>query len=299
MWKMLLGSLLTGIMTFADGDGGAGGNGGAGGTGEGDKGGSGEGDKGKTGDDWRSGLDPEIKDHACLKDFKTKDDVVKAYVGAQKLIGVDKLPIPPEDAKPEVKETFMNEVFDRLGRPKEAKDYHVELPEGVKIDVSDKEIEALKAEAHKLGLLPQQLNGIYQWHMTNVANRMKAYQAELETARKDTEAKLRSEWGAAYEGKVAKAQKLLNAFAGDDYKQLLDSGFGNNPAVIKFMADMADKISEDAFAKGTAEATMTPEEAQKELSIVRKKILEMPQTDPEYKELLKRRNDLMEMAHPS
>lgn len=251
--------------------------------------------------DWRTGLDPEIKDHPCLKDFKNEKEVVKSYVNVQRLIGVDKLPMPPADAKPEAREKFLNDVYDRLGRPKESKDYKlgdVKLPEGVNLKVDPKGVDVLKAEAHKLGLLPHQLDGLYKWYMTDTANKVKAYNENIVKERQDSEAALRSEFGAAYDAKVAKAQELLNKFGGNDYKQLLDSGFGNNPAVIRFMSKMAEAISEDVFEKGGGEVTMTPDEAKKEIPKVMEQLTHMEQSNPEYKDLLKRKRYLYEMAFP-
>lgn len=253
--------------------------------------------------DWRSSLPAEIKDHPCLKDFKGTDDAVKAYVNAQRLIGVDKLPIPPKDAKPEVREKFMNDVYDRLGRPKEAKDYKItnpKLPDGINIPVAPTEIDAFKGEAHKLGLLPHQVDGIYQFYMASMANQLKQHGEIMTGASKDAEADLRQEYGAAYDAKVAKAKNLLQKTAGDDFKQLLDSGFGNNPAVIRYMAKMADMISEDSFVKGD-EATMTPKEAQDEISKIRANSSHpyFVKSHPDHNVAVKRMTDLYEMAHPS
>lgn len=252
--------------------------------------------------DWRSTLDPAIKDHASLKDFKDPQSLAKSYVEAQKLIGVDKIPIPQNFDSPEVRGKFFNDVFDRLGRPKEAKEYKitdVKLPDGVSFKTEPETMDNLKAEAHKLGILPFQLDGLYKWYATDSANKLLAQNQELTKSRQDSESSLRNEWGAAYPAKVSKAKELLTKFAGDDYKQLLDSGFGNNPAVIRFMAKMAESISEDAFAKGGGEVTMTPEEARKELNKVRLQLVNMQQSNPEYKDLLKRRNDLIKMVGDS
>lgn len=251
--------------------------------------------------DWRSDIDVSIKDHPSLKDFKSPADLAKSWVEAQKLIGVDKLPMPPKDAKPEVREKFLNDVYDRLGRPKEAKEYKitdVKLPEGVDLKIAPDAVEALKTEAHKLGLLPHQLDGLYKWYVTDTANKVKAHNDGLTKEKQDTEAALRSEFGAAYDAKVAKAQELLNKFAGNDYKVLLDKGFGNDPAVVRFMAKMAETISEDTFAKGGAEATMTPEEAKAEIPKVMDMLSKMEQSHPEYKSLVARKRQLYEMAYP-
>jgi len=249
---------------------------------------------------WRSKLAPEIKDHACLQKYQSSDDVVKAYVDAQSLIGVDKLPIPPAGSNPEARDKFLNIAYDRLGRPKEAKDYKLsdtKIPEGVKIEQAT--MDAFKAESWKLGLLPHQLDGVYKFHMADMDRQIKAHKEQLASSAKESEAALRLEYGAAYDAKVTKAQTLLNSLAGDDYKQLLDSGFGNNPAVVRFMAKMADLVSEDSLTKGTGEVTMTPKEAEVEIAKVQNQLLAMDKSNPEYKLLLQRKRELYEMAVPN
>ena len=245
---------------------------------------------------WREGLSPDIKDHTSLSEFKTPDDLAKSYVNQQKMIGVNKIPIPDSFGEnEEVRGKFFNEVFDRLGRPKEAKDYKV--PEGAKGEQRD--IDAFKAEAHKLGILPYQFEGIYKYQM-GIVDRVERQQAEGKVKKnQDSEASLRQELGLAYEGKILKAQTLLNKYGGDDYKALLDSGFGSDPAVVKFMIKMSDMMSEDGIVKGQSEVTMTPEQARKEVNTVTKQLLEMKQSDPEYKDLLSRKRVLYEMAYPS
>jgi len=308
LWYRRFKALEKRVRYFADGagdsasGGGSGDNSGGSGAGQAE---AGQGEAGKAATvatDWRAGLDASIKDHPCLKDFKDPLDVAKSYVNVQKLIGVDKLPIPPADAKPEVRDQFLNIVFDRIGRPKEAKDYkitEIKLPDGVSAKTDPAFVEELKTTAHKLGLLPNQVDGLYSWYMNKAGSKAKEIEDSTVKARQDAEAALRSEFGAAYDGKVKKAQELLNKFAGDDYKALLDKGLGNDPAVIRFMAKMAEAISEDTFQKGSGEATMTPAEAQKELATIREQLVKMDKSNPEYRELLKRRNTVMEMANPS
>ena len=310
---------------FAEGagDGGAGGDGGGAGGGSGAAGGgagdgAGQGGAGDQGagkgaagaggaasgaTDWRASLDPSIKDHASLKDFKDPASLAKSYVESQKLIGVDKLPIPANfSTNPEVREKFMNEVFDRLGRPKDAKEYKitdVKLPDGVSFSVAPEAIEALKGEAHKLGMLPHQLDGLYKWYMNDTANKIKAQQDLIKKNIGDAEAELRSEWGSAYEVKVGIAEKVLDKFATPEEREhLKKSGFNNDPKIIRMLARFGETVSEDTFAKGGAETTMTPDEANRELTIVRGRLLKMEQSDPEYKLLLERRDNLMRMATP-
>lgn len=250
--------------------------------------------------DWRSGLPVEIKDHPCLSSFKDPLEAAKAYVNVQKLIGVDKIPMPPKDAKPEVREKFLNDIADRLGRPKEAKDYQitqVKLPDGSSIPVEPQEIDAFKAEAHKLGLLPHQVDGIYRFHIANLGARIKQFGEAQETSKAAAEERLRQDFGAAYEAKIHGASALLKRFAGADFEAIAND-FGRRPDVIRFLANVAGAVSEDALHRTDVEGVMTPKEAQSELAKVTDNLMKMQKSHPEYKDLVKRRTELYQMAYP-
>jgi hypothetical protein len=299
-------SFLSRVRYFAEGEGGAGAEGAQGASGEGSGAGQGQGEagKGKEGagaQDWRANLDPAIKDHPCLKDVKDPMDVIQSWVGVQKMIGVDKLPIPPADAKPEVRNEFLNIAYDRLGRPKTAAEYKlsdVKLPEGVEVKPDAQFIDGLKTEAHKLGLLPHQVDGLYSWYMNSTGNRVKAYNDSVQKSIGDAKAELMSEYGAAYDAKYAIAEKVLNTFStAEEREHLKKTGFNNDPKIIRMLVRFGESVSDDSFVKGSGESTMTPKEAESELVKIRQQLVDMPKSNPEYKVLEQRRRDLMEMAY--
>lgn len=291
-------------MMFAEGaDGGQGGDGGAGdgsganGNGSGNGQGGAQGGSGQAPADWRSGLDPEIKDHPCLKDFKSEKEVAKAYVNAQHLIGVEKLPIPPKNAKPEVREKFLNEAFDRLGRPKEAKDYKIPEVKGLKIDQA--KVDTFKQLAHKLGLLPHQLEGLYNYQISEVMNASKLHSENTQKQINEVTAQLKNEWGEAFDAKLAKAEKVVDTFASDEEKAyLIQSGFNRDPRIIKMLNRIGEAISEDSFVKNGGEATMTPKEALAEIAKIDANPAFLQAQHPEHKALVTRRQELYAMAYP-
>jgi hypothetical protein len=249
--------------------------------------------------DWRASLDPAIKDHAALKSFKTYGDLAKSHVELQKLVGVDKIPVPQNFENPEVRAKFENEVFDRLGRPKDPKEYKLVNPDGVDLKLAQDAEEGLRTQAHKLGLLPHQLDGLYKWYMADTANRLKQQQESVTKKIQDVTAELKSEWGAAFDAKKSVAEKVLDKFATPEERaHLVETGFNNDPKIIRMLAKIGSSISDDSFVKGEVEATMTPKEASAELARVRNQLMGMEQSNPEYKILLQRRNELMAMATP-
>ena len=80
-----------------------------------------------------------------------------------------------------------------------------------------------------------------------------------------TETVLRKEWGAAYEAKVDKAQKVINHyFAGKNIHKAFGA-LSSDEGFVKAMAEIAESMGEDSIA-GAPRQTMTPKEAQSEIN---------------------------------
>lgn len=308
---------------FADGDGqgggGQGGGQGAGDAGGGDgTGGSGQGAAGSQGQagagagssaqgagggasDWKTELPVEVRDHACFKDFKNRDELAIAYANQQKLIGVDKLPIPPKDAKPEVRAKFMEEVFSRLGRPKDATGYQFtdpKLPDGISIPKDEATISGFKDVSHKLGLLPDQADGIYKFYMEHIAGAIRQQNEAAKKTVAEATAELRRDFGAAFDAKVKAAEGVLNKFATDEERAyLVEKGLNNDPRAIRFLVKIGEAMGEDTITSGVTEGVMTPTEARKERQAIfsNKQHPYWVKGHPEHLEAVRRVNDLLKM----
>ena len=68
--------------------------------------------------DWRASLAEDIKTDKSLASIKDVNSLAKSYIHAQKLVGVEKIPLPNKHAT----EEDWNVVFDKLGRPKSAEE---------------------------------------------------------------------------------------------------------------------------------------------------------------------------------
>ena len=248
--------------------------------------------------DWRSGLDPSIKDHPSLANFKEMKDVVKSYVSVQPLIGKEKIPVPPKDAKKE----DWDQVFTRLGRPEKADGYSlpdVKLPEGFP-NLQTEKLSAFRQKALELNLLPHQASGLFEWYMNDLGTDYKCYLTTRDKSRSDSEAALRKEWGKGFDAKLAVAKNVLAKFGDEALAGLIDEDLGNNPTFIRFLANIGSKMTEDGITFGKSEVTMTPEEATAEI----KKIQGDPKhpyfnkVHPEHELAVKRMEDLFASAYP-
>ncbi len=144
--------------------------------------------------EWTASLNDEMKGYVQSKGFKAPQDVLESYKNFEKLHGVpqDRLLKLPEDLNtPEG-----NAVFERLGAPKEAKDYNITIP---KEHGDEKFGEWLREVAFKNKLTNKQVEGIVtETNARNVATRA-AMTAEMQATQTKAVADLKTKWGAAFE----------------------------------------------------------------------------------------------------
>ena len=108
--------------------------------------------------DFKSLIPEDFKEEKSLQNFQNMNDFVKSYLHSQKLVGADKIPVPNKMATDE----DWNAVYERLGRPETPDGYKYELPKETKLEEST--LKAFSEEAHKLGLLPKQAQGIINYY---------------------------------------------------------------------------------------------------------------------------------------
>ena len=208
--------------------------------------------------DFQNLIPEEYKEEKSLQNFSNMDDFVKSYLHSQKLVGADKIPVPNKLAT----DDDWNTVYERLGRPESPEGYSYELPEESKVD--DTTLKAFSAEAHKLGLLPKQAQGIMNYYNSLAEQSDKSLEFRDETARAEAEIELRKEYGPAYDLKVTQARNLATNTLGAEFLRntILQDGssLGNNPQVVRAFADLASKLSEDSMVQGEVASAMTVKE---------------------------------------
>jgi len=275
-------------------------DGGEGGEGSGGEGGTGGAGSGGTAV-WTDTLPDNIKAHPVFAKYQSPNEALAAFVDVQKLIGPEKIIMPSKEAD----ENEWNErVFDRLGRPKESKDYalptDLEIPEG--FPVREQLVQGFRDQAHKLGILPKQFEGMYKWFMNENIAQFNSAKEGIVTAKNEATSKLRTEWGAAFDQNVALGEKVLNTFGDEETTLFLrESGLNNNPAFVKFLSKVGKSFSEDQLTGKPAQLTSSPDEAMAE-------IRKMEGDDkhplyiadhPEHAAAVQKRDALYRLAHPN
>ncbi len=264
--------------------------------GNGDKGGS---PQGNPPQDWRSSLSTELREDPSIKLFTDINGLAKSYINAQKMVGADKIVVPGKHAT----EDDYRAVYEKLGLPKDIKEYEVKMKEGVSIDKDF--VEKFKGAAHKAGILPKQAQAVADW-FAEVNSASEAEIAKQSSAvRAEKLEGLKKEWGNAYTPKLEQAAQVLREFGNPElYKHLDETHLGDDPQVIKLLASIHDKyMKEDTGDKGgnnNLNPTMTPAEAQKAHSLIMGD-MKHPYYDashPNHKAAVAEVAGLFAMAHP-
>lgn len=214
--------------------------------------------------DWTSGFNDDLKGYVQNKGFKDPSAVLDSYRNLEKLVGVPKerlLKLPEKDDAPE-----WNEIYERLGKPKDAKDYNIEIPK----DMGDEKFgDWARKTFHEAGLPKKQGDKLASEWNKYVSSTM----AERETARQERYANedkaLRSEWGMAYDQEINAAGRAAQVFGIDgDTIDKIEKAMGF-AGTMKLFNSMAKKIGEDKFVAPDGGSgkfnVMTPEAAKQRI----------------------------------
>ena len=251
--------------------------------------------------DFKTLIPDAYKDEKALQNFQDMDGFVKSYLHSQKLVGSDKIPIPNKYATDE----DWNAVYEKLGKPTSPDGYEYNLGKETKLD--ENSLKAFSAEAHKLGLLPKQAQGIIKYYNDLAGVSETEANNKAEAGRTEAEKNLRKEFGSTYNDRITAAKKLATSTLGNEFlnSTLLQDGskLGDNPTVVKAFADLAAQMSEDNIVKGEAPAYMSNKEINRQIAVLQqpgsaywdKKNPNHSEAVQEVQELIKKKNNEQEV----
>lgn len=220
--------------------------------------------------DWTSGFDDDRKGWAQNKGYKNATDLVDAYRSLETFHGVPKerlLKLPEKADAPE-----WGDVYDRLGRPKDAKEYDIKPPEGQQAD--EKFNEWARGTFHKLGLSKKQGESLVQAWNELQSNAMKATN-EAETTKITQEVEgLRKEWGAAFDQNVNIVERAAKTFGMTDQQLVALKQSLGAAGSMKFLHNIGSRLGEDSYVGGEGKtgghSIMTPEGAKSRINELKK-----------------------------
>ena len=213
--------------------------------------------------DWKASLSDEIRNEKSLENISDIESLAKGYVHAQRLVGADKIPVPNKFAT----EEDWNKVYEKLGRPKSADEYKFNLPEDKTVD--EAALKNFAQQAHKLGLLPGQADGVVKFYNDMIGQELSAANSIAEAARNKATTELKTEWGQAYDQKLAAANNVVASVFPQGFMSMnMEDGtkIGDNPAVIKAFAMLAERMGEDKIVQGDGPIMQTPKQIDKEIN---------------------------------
>jgi len=243
---------------------------------------------------WRESFeDADIKASQSLDKFKGKDDreilgsVAKAYVNLEKMPrGVT----VPKDGAPQAE---WDSFYEKLGRPKTADEYGIELkvPEGV---LWSKPAEKrILAKAHERGLTKLQAEGLLNDYLAIAQEGNTRIKQDMEQETEQAYATIQKDWGGLTDRNIALVNRAVAEFGGEEFRTYLDeTGMGNNPAFLKFVHKMGTPMLESNLIQGEG-LGMRKNEAQAEIT----RLMATKEWLQGDKATLKRISDLTPIAH--
>lgn len=223
--------------------------------------------------------------------------LARGYSNAESLIGRDKVPIPKTD-----------EDWDRwyaaAGRPEAPDKYEFKrpekMPDGMTYD--EEEEKSFRVWAHKNGLNPKQAANLYEEAVNMRLARHGAWYESQAKARQTAEETLKRDWGQAYEGKLALARGTLKEFGDPDFVAHLEqSGLGNDPRMVRWLAKVGERTMGETALKGDAKGgQMTPRDIEAKLADMREKnwAALSDKSHPDHRRLNQEYTKYFEMLYP-
>lgn len=208
----------------------------------------------------------DLKAFAETKAFKDPAAALESMRNLEKLVGVpaDQLIRKPKDASDV---DGMKAFRTALGVPEAADGYGIQSPDGVAGADFVKWAGATFLEAG----IPKEAAGQIVAKWNEFANaQLTAMAAADQTAFANGMVQLKDQWGGAYDERVELAKRALRTFGkeigineiGDEGFKSLEKGAGGGVQLIKLLAAVGARTSEDKFVAGAPPAfTMTAEQA--------------------------------------
>lgn len=221
--------------------------------------------------DWaQHGLDQDTLGYVTTKGFKAPGDVVGAYRNLEKLHGVPAdriLKMPGPDAKPEEIAAYR----ERLGMPKDAKDYQFAKFEafGDNKDAEAKFDSFLRTTFHKLGVAaPQAAEFTKEWSAYVKASTEAVAQARQQSDLADM-TQFKSGLGDKFEKFTNVARQAADAFGlGPEGVDKLASALGFS-GTMKFLNAIGSKMGEAEFHGGGGGGNMGSQQAIAEINALK------------------------------
>lgn len=213
---------------------------------------------------WTDGMPDDLKGYVQTKGFSDPKAIAESYRNLEKLHGVPKerlLTLPETLEDPEK----MASVWERLGAPKEAKEYKVEVPK----ELGDDQLAPwFQEQFHKLKVPRQMAEKLVEAFSEREKASLKEWQESTALEIKNQQDAIKREWGAAYETNKTIADQAVQKFEmTNDQVKALGAAMGP-AAALKFLHKLGEATGEAKFIAGNQgnAGALTPEAARNQIN---------------------------------
>jgi len=248
--------------------------------------------------DTRSWVPDKLRGHKSLEKFKSVDDALNGYINLEGSYGKKFEEHLKEDAAPEIKAR----VRAAMGVPDSVAGYEPpKAPEGYTLD--EGLVSNFQKIAHEAGLSKSAWQKLSDSFVQLEMERMTQRSAESAKAQETGMAELNKKWGAAAPRNLGLVHKVVAEYGGAELRAALDeTGAGNDPRVVAFLARMGQTLAEDNLMTPNP-VGVSVDDAKKEIAAIRAAAVadrKHPYTNkehPQHKEFLAKMAALNELAH--
>lgn len=244
--------------------------------------------------DWRTSLPENMREN--FKRFTSVEALAGSYMSLQKMVGGDKMAVPTKNFTDE----DWNNTYRKLGLPEKVEDYAVQFKDGVTID--DKFSTAFRENAHKLGILPKQAQGLADWFSQVNLSAEAEVQAELKKQFDAGVAKLKAEWGNAFDLNIGRANKVLSEIGGKEVRDYFVSrGLGGDEQIVRLLAKVGETLyKEHKFVEGQGTGeTLSPKELDTEIKKLQADPAYLTKEHPNHKAVVAEVQELFAKRYPT
>ena len=205
---------------------------------------------------WYAGLPEGLRNEPSLQAFKDKDvtAVAESYVNAQKLIG-SSVRLPNANTPEAERTAFLNDVYNKLGRPQEVAGYKYQRPAAQEMGLTWNAAEEANflQTAHKLGLNSEQVQALMNWQADSAVRTAPDYKAEYDSCMKNLNEgdEQNPGWGSTTDRYLSTAKRVVDTMFPQGTIDKLDaSGLSNDPAFIRGLFRIGRELMEDGVISG-------------------------------------------------
>jgi len=199
---------------------------------------------------------------------KPGEALTKSYVEAQKMIG-NSLRLPGKDAKPEDRETAVNDILGKLREggiletiPESPEKYEIKLPQIEGFKANEPLLTGFKETAHTLKATPSQVQGFFDWYINVQEQQNRAEQTEFENMKQT----MIIELGGLYQRKMEAGRRWAAKYIGADGDEIISQ---LPPAIGKRLvmafAEAGDPLLEQELATGSISGIVTKEQTKEKI----------------------------------